>query len=381
MILNLPEEIQMLKDTIRRFVDNEVAPYSEQIDQEEKIPKDLVQKVKELGLFGLTTPVEYGGSGIGPLGYAVVREEVARVNMGFGSLFLVNNGIGGKGIQLEGTEEQKQKYLPGIASGDLYACFALTEPEAGSDAGALKTTADLNGDHYVLNGRKMFITNGPNADLITVMAVTDKIKRMRGGITAFIVEKGTPGLTQGKPEKKMGWHGSPTSDLLFEDCSVPLKNVLGKVGYGFNIAMKTLAFGRLGVAATALGAAQKAFEMSCQYAKERMTFGKTIGSYQFIQEMIARMAVEIHASRLMVYNTAILMEAGKKCDVEASMAKLYASEVAGRATDMNVQIHGGMGYTEELGAERLFRDARLLRIVEGTSEIQKIVISRSFLGK
>ena len=378
-MINLPEEIQILKDTVRRFIDHEVEPFSAQIEEEEEIPAVLVEKVKELGLFGLTTPVEYGGSGVGPLGYAVVREEVARTNMGFGSLFLVNNGIGSKGIQLEGTKEQKQKYLPSIASGEKFACFALTEAGAGSDAGAIQTTAVPDGDDYILNGRKMFITNGPIADYITVMAVTDPQKRARGGITAFVVEKGTPGLTQGKAEKKMGWHGSPTSDLIFDECRVPAANVLGRVGYGFSIAMKTLAFGRLGVAATSLGAAQKAFEMSCQYAKERVAFGKTIGNYQFIQGMIADMATEISAARLMVYNCAMNMEAGHTSDVEASMAKLFATEVAGRAVDANVQIHGGMGYMNELAAERLFRDTRLLRIVEGTSEIQRIVIARSFL--
>jgi acyl-CoA dehydrogenase len=378
-MLDLPEEIQILKDTIRRFVETEVEPFSAHIEEEEQIPDSIVTKVKELGLFGLTIPAEYGGSGIGPLGYAVVREEFARTNMGLGSLFLVNNGIGSKGIQLEGTEEQKRKYLPPLASGDKIACFALTEPEAGSDAGAIQTAAERDGDDYILNGRKQFITNGPIADVITVMAVTDKAKRARGGITAFIVERGAPGLTQGKSEKKMGWHGSPTSDLLFEDCRVPADNIIGRLGYGFSIAMKTLAFGRLGVAATALGGAQKAFEMSCRYAKERVAFGKPIGNYQFIQGMIADMATEIMAARLMIYDVARDMEAGRKRDTEASMAKLFASEVAGRAADANVQIHGGMGYMNELAAERLFRDIRLLRIVEGTSEIQRIVIARRFL--
>jgi acyl-CoA dehydrogenase len=378
-MMDLPEEIQILKDTIRRFVENEVEPFSAYIEEEEKIPGRIVDKVKEMGLFGLTIPQEYGGSGVGPLGYAVVREEFARTNMGFGSLFLVNNGIGAKGILLEGTDEQKMKYLPPLASGEKIACFALTEPEAGSDAGAIQTTAVLDGDSYVLNGRKQFITNGPIADVITVMVVTDKNKRTRGGITAFVVEKGTPGLVLGKSEKKMGWHGSPTGDLLFEDCRVPAENIIGRLGYGFSIAMKTLAFGRLGVAATALGGAQKAFEMACAYAKERVTFGKRIGSYQFIQGMIADMATEIGAARLMVYSLAMDMEAGRKRDIEASMAKLFASEVAFRAADANVQIHGGMGYMKELAAERLFRDIRLLRIVEGTSEIQRIVIARNFL--
>ncbi len=378
-MLELPEDIQMLKDMVRRFVDNEVGPLSSYIEEEEQIPDEIVKKLKELGLFGLTIPEEYGGSGIGPLGYAVVREEFARTNMALGSLFLVNNGIGSKGIQLEGTEEQKRKFLPPIAKGEKFACFALTEPDAGSDAAAIQTTAVLDGDEYVLNGRKQFITNGPFADIITVMAVTDKSKRARGGITAFIVEKGTPGMIQGKAEKKMGWHGSPTGDILFDDCRVPARNVIGRVGHGFSIAMKTLAFGRLGVAATALGAAQKAFEMACGYAKTRSAFGKTIGKYQFIQGMIADMATEISASRLMVYNLAKDMEAGHNRDIEASMAKLFASEVAGRAADMNVQIHGGMGYMKELAAERLYRDVRVLRIVEGTSEIQRIIIARNYL--
>jgi len=380
-MLELPEEIQILKDMVRRFVENEVEPVGDKIEEEDSIPEELVAKAKELGLFGLTIPEEYGGSGIGPLGYAVVREEFGRTNLGFGSLFLVNCGIGSKGILLEGTREQKQKYLPPMASGEKIACFALSEPEAGSDAASIKTTAQLDQDEYIINGRKQYITNGPIADVITVMTSTDKTLKARGGITSFVIEKGTKGLIQGKPEKKMGWHGSPAGDVLFEDCRVPAKNVLGKVGHGFSIAMKTLAFGRLGVAATSLGAAQRVLELACDYAKQRVQFGKPISKQQFIQGMVADMATEIWAARLMVYSLARDMEAGLVRNTEAAMAKLFASEVAGRAADANVQIHGGMGYMAEFSAERFYRDVRCLRIVEGTSEIQRIIISRKYLSE
>lgn len=377
---DFPEEIRILQSTVRRFVEREVAPFKDIIDQEERIPEQLVLQARELGLFGLTIPEEYGGSGIGPLGYAVVREELGRTNLGFGSLFLVNNGIGSKGIVLAGSAEQKSRYLPSLAGGEKIACFALTEPEAGSDAAGITTSADRNGDTYVLNGRKRFITNGPIADIITVIAVTDRKLGPKGGITAFVVEKGTPGLSQGKPEKKLGWNGSPTGDLIFEDCTIPAQNVLGRVGDGFSIVRKTLAFGRLGVAATALGAAQKVFELACEYARQRVQFGKPIAANQFVQGMIADTATEITAARLMVYSLATRMETQEGLDVFASMAKLYASEIAGRAADRAVQIHGGMGYMKECVIERFYRDVRLLRIVEGTSEIQRIVIAKKYSG-
>jgi acyl-CoA dehydrogenase len=315
------------------------------------------------------------------LGYAVVREELARTNMGFGSLFLVNNGIGSKGILNQGNEEQKRKYLPKLAQGEMIACFALTEPDAGSDAAAIRTTAERRGDFFVINGTKQFITNGPIADVATVIVVTDRKLGARGGISAILVDKDTEGYVQGKSEKKMGWNGSPTGSLIFEDCRVPATNLLGQLGQGFDVAMKTLAFGRLGVASTALGAAQKVFEMACTYAQQRVAFGKPIGKQQFIQGMIADMATEIWAARLMVYSLARDMEAGLQRDTEASMAKLFATEVAGRAADANVQIHGGMGYMREHPAERFYRDVRLLRIVEGTSEIQRSVIARRYLSE
>jgi len=379
-MFELPEETQILKDMIRRFVENEVEPLSAKIEEEGKIPDKLVAKAKELGFFGLTIPEEYGGSGVGPLGYAVAREEFGRTNLGFGSLFLVNNGIGSKGIVLEGTREQKEKYLRPMASGKKIASFGLSEPEAGSDAASIRTTAYLDGDEYVINGRKQYITNGPIADVVTLMTSTDRKLKARGGITAFIIEKGTKGFIQGKPEKKMGWHGSPAGDLLFEDCRVPATSVLGKVGDGFSIAMRTLAFGRLGVAATSLGAAQRCLELACDYAKQRIQFGKPIAKQQLVQAMVADMATDIWAARLMVYSLGRDMEAGLERNTEAAMAKLFASEVAGRAADINVQIHGGMGYMTEFSAERFYRDVRCLRIVEGTSEIQRILIARKYLS-
>ncbi|MBW1733177.1 MAG: acyl-CoA dehydrogenase family protein [Deltaproteobacteria bacterium] len=379
-MIELPEEIEILKQTVRRFVEDEVEPLAYLIDEQERVPDQLVKKARDLGLFGLTIPEQYGGSGMGPLGLAVLREELGRTNMGFGSFFLLNNGIGSKGILYQGSDEQKEKYLPKLASGEMIACFALTEPDAGSDAGAIKTTAERRGDYYVINGTKQFITNGPVADVATVIVVTDKKLGAHGGISAVLVEKGARGFIQGKEEKKMGWHGSATGSLIFEDCTVPVGNLLGKPGQGFAVAMKTLAFGRLGVAATALGAAQRAFEMACDYASQRVAFGKPIAKQQFIQGMIADMATEIWAARLMVYTLAKDMEADLERNTEASMAKVFATEVAWRAADANVQIHGGMGYIREHPAERLYRDVRLLRIVEGTSEIQRIVISRKYLS-
>ncbi len=377
--MNLPEEIKILRETVRRFVERDVAAHSEAIESQEQVPDVLTAKAKELGFFGMTIPEQYGGSGIGPLGYAVFREELGRTNLGFGSIFLVNNGIGSKGILLEGTEEQKSTYLPPLARGEKIACFALTEPEAGSDAAAITTTAVRDGDRYVINGRKHFITNGPVADIITLIAKTDKSLGARGGITAFVLEKGTPGLVQGKSEKKMGWNGSPTGEVLLEDCTVPVQNVLGKVGDGFSIVRKTLAFGRLGVAATALGAAQRLFELSCEYTKQRVQFGKPIAKRQFVQGMIADMATEISAARLMVYNLAQAMEEDRARGADAAMAKLFASETAGRVADRAVQIHGGMGYMREYMIERFYRDVRLLRIVEGTSEMQRIIIAKEYL--
>jgi acyl-CoA dehydrogenase len=314
---------------------------------------------------------------------SIVYEELSKTNACFRTRIGTNNGIGSQGILIDGTEEQKRKYLPKIASGEWTACFALTEPEAGSDAANIKTRAELKGDHWVLNGRKCFITNGDIADVATVFAVTDPQKRAKGGITAFIVEKTFPGFYVGTIEKKMGLRGSHTAELIFEDCIVPRENVIGgdqMIGYGFKTAMKVLDKGRLTMGACAVGAAQTLLELSVKYAKQRVQFGRPIAEFQAIQFMLAEMATNIYAARQMVYHAAWLRDQrGTSVIKEASMVKLFCTEMVNRVADMALQIHGGMGYMKDYPIERFYRDVRLMRIYEGTSEIQKIVIARELL--
>jgi acyl-CoA dehydrogenase len=373
----------MMAETVRRFVERELEPISKQVEEEDRIPEEVVQKMRELGLFGLSIPEEYGGLGLGTLGECIVYEELSKTNACFRTRIGTNNGIGSQGILIDGTEEQKRKYLPKIASGEWTACFALTEPEAGSDAANIKTRAELKGDHWVLNGRKCFITNGDIADVATVFAVTDPQKRAKGGITAFIVEKTFPGFYVGTIEKKMGLRGSHTAELIFEDCIVPRENVIGgdqMIGYGFKTAMKVLDKGRLTMGACAVGAAQKLLELSIKYAKQRVQFGRPIAEFQAIQFMLAEMATNIYAARQMVYHAAWLRDQrGTSVIKEASMVKLFCTEMVNRVADMALQIHGGMGYMKDYPIERFYRDVRLMRIYEGTSEIQKIVIARELL--
>jgi acyl-CoA dehydrogenase len=373
----------MMAETVRRFVERELEPISKQVEEEDRIPEEVVQKMRELGLFGLSIPEEYGGLGLGTLGECIVYEELSKTNACFRTRIGTNNGIGSQGILIDGTEEQKRKYLPKIASGEWTACFALTEPEAGSDAANIKTRAELKGDHWVLNGRKCFITNGDIADVATVFAVTDPQKRAKGGITAFIVEKTFPGFYVGTIEKKMGLRGSHTAELIFEDCIVPRENVIGgdqMIGYGFKTAMKVLDKARLTMGACAVGAAQKLLELSIKYAKQRVQFGRPIAEFQAIQFMLAEMATNIYAARQMVYHAAWLRDQrGTSVIKEASMVKLFCTEMVNRVADMALQIHGGMGYMKDYPIERFYRDVRLMRIYEGTSEIQKIVIARELL--
>jgi len=379
----IPENYRMMAETVRRFVERELEPISKQVEEEDRIPEEVVQKMRELGLFGLSIPEEYGGLGLGTLGECIVYEELSKTNACFRTRIGTNNGIGSQGILIDGTEEQKRKYLPKIASGEWTACFALTEPEAGSDAANIKTRAELKGDHWVLNGRKCFITNGDIADVATVFAVTDPQKRAKGGITAFIVEKTFPGFYVGTIEKKMGLRGSHTAELIFEDCIVPRENVIGgdqMIGYGFKTAMKVLDKGRLTMGACAVGAAQKLLELSVKYAKQRIQFGRPIAEFQAIQFMLAEMATNIYAARQMVYHAAWLRDQrGTSVIKEASMVKLFCTEMVNRVADMALQIHGGMGYMKDYPIERFYRDVRLMRIYEGTSEIQKIVIARELL--
>ena len=382
MDFDLPEDLRLMQAAIKKFVDQVLEPVAAQIEEEDAVPEHVVQGLREMGLFGMSIPEEYGGLGLSTLGECVVYEEISRANASVRTRFSTNNGIGSLGILYDGTPEQREKFLPAIASGEKTIAFALTEPDAGSDASAIRTSAVRQGDHFLLNGRKMFITNGAIAELVTVLAVTDPEKKARGGITAFVVEKGTPGFEVGKLEKKMGLRGSGTAELILEDCRVPVDNIIGgeaMLGKGFQTAMRVLDKGRLTLAAASVGAAHKALELAVLYAKQRVQFGRPIGEFQLIQGMLAQMATEIFAGQNMVYRTAWQKDQGRQVRKEAAMSKLFCSEMLGRVCDASLQIHGGMGYMKEYAIERIYRDARVTRIYEGTSEIQKLVIARELL--
>ena len=375
----IPKDILDFVDTIKKFVKKDCEPIDELIEEQGKIPEPIVQKVRDLGLFGMTIPQEYSGLGIGATGYCLVAKELGWAHGAFRSLIAVNNGIGSQAILLAGSDEQKKKYLPDLASGKKIGAFCLTEPGAGSDAAAMTTTAVKDGKFWVINGLKHFITNGPTADVLTVLALNDKEKRTKGGITAFIVEKSTPGFKVGQLHKHMGSKAAVQSEMIFEDCRVPEENVIGKVGEGFRTAMKTLDIGRLTLAASCIGYAQKLLKMGSDYAKMRVQFGKPIADFQAIQWMLADSATEIYAANSMMLDAALRYDAGEKTGPLASMAKLYSSEIACKVADRILQVHGGMGYMVETKVERYYRDLRLYRIVEGTSEIQRMVISRAAL--
>src|SRR5512135_1095369 len=379
MDYTLPENIRLMRDTVSRFVKNELEPISQQVEDEEKIPENIVQKMRDMGFFGLSIPEEYGGMGLGTLGECVLNEEFGKVNACFRSRFGTNNGIGSQGILIDGTPEQKQKYLPRIASGEWTAAFALTEPNAGSDAANIQTKAEKKGDLYLLNGLKHFITNGDVANVATVMAVTDKTKGPRG-VTAFIVEKTFPGYSVGKVDKKMGVHGNNTSELVFEDCQVPAGNIIGlQEGKGFSTAMKVLEKGRITIASSCVGTAQVCLDMSIAHSKQRVQFGKPISANQAIQWMLADMAISIYTGRQIVYHTAWCRDQKQKVTQQAAMCKVYCTEMVNRVADSALQIHGGMGYMKESPIERIYRDMRLMRIFEGTSEVQRMVIARELL--
>jgi acyl-CoA dehydrogenase len=375
----VPKDILDFTDTIKKFVKKDCEPIDEQIEEQGKIPEPVVQKVRDLGLFGMTIPQEYGGLGIGATGYCLVAKELGWAHGAFRSLIAVNNGIGSQAILLAGSDEQKKKYLPDLASGKKIGAFCLTEPGAGSDAASMTTTAVKDGKFWVINGLKHFITNGPTADVLTVLALNDKEKKAKGGITAFIVEKNTPGFKVGQLHKHMGSKAAVQSEMIFEDCRVPEENVIGKVGEGFRTAMKTLDIGRLTLAASCIGYAEKLLKMGSDYAKIRVQFGKPISDFQAIQWMLADCATETYAADCMMIDAALRYDAGEKVGPNASMAKLYASEIACKVADRILQVHGGMGYMVETKVERYYRDLRLYRIVEGTSEIQRLVISRAVL--
>jgi alkylation response protein AidB-like acyl-CoA dehydrogenase len=374
----LNEEQRMVRDMVRDFADKEIAPRAAEVDKTEEFPAENIQKMGELGLLGLPYPEKYGGGGGDYLSYAIAVEEISRACGSTGLIYAAAVSLGCGPIYSFGTEAQKQKWLPRLCSGQGLGAFGLTEPEAGSDAGATRTTAVRDGDEYVINGSKMWITSGAIADVLTVTAKTDPAAGTRG-ISGFLVEKGTPGFIPGKNEPKMGLKGSVTSALSFENCRVPAENLLGREGEGFRQMLVTLDAGRISIGAMALGLAQRAFEEGTRYATQRVQFGKPISSFQAIQWMIADMGTEIDAARMMVYRAAAMKDAGKRFTKEAAMAKLFASEVAERAAFKAVQIHGGYGYSREYPVERIYRDQRLCTIGEGTSEIQRLVIARQIL--
>jgi len=370
------DTLEQLLDTIRRFVDERLRPLEARVAEEDEVPADVVAEMRELGLFGLSIPEEYGGLGL-------TMEEECRVAMVFGrtspafrSVFGTNVGIGSQGLVMFGTDEQKQRFLPDIATGELVTSFALTEPEAGSDSAAVQTRARRDGDHYVLNGSKRFITNADKAGLFTVMARTDPDTPGAKGISAFLVPQGSPGLSIGKPEKKMGQHGAHVCDVVFKDVRVPAENRIGAEGEGFKVAMQVLDRGRLHIAAVCVGAAERLIEDCVAYATERRQFGKPIADFQLVQAMIADSRTEAMAARALVMETARKRDTGASTTLEAAASKYFASEMVGRVADRAVQIFGGAGYIADYGIERFYRDVRLFRIYEGSSQIQQLIIAR-----
>lgn len=372
--------LNVLLETISRYVKERLIPNEDLVAETDAIPPELFQEMKDLGMSGLTIPEEYGGLGLTMEEEVLVAFELGKTSPAFRSIFGTNNGIGSQGIVIDGTEEQKQYYLPKLAAGDMIGSFALTEPDAGSDAASLRTTAKRDGDFYVINGTKRFITNAPEAHIFTVMARTDQNIKGAGGISAFIVEAGTPGLSLGKQDKKMGQKGAHTCDVIFDDCRVPAANLIGhKEGIGFKTAMKVLDKGRLTIAAVSIAAADRMLADALSYAVNRKQFGKPIAEFQLIQAMLADSKTEIYAARCMVLDAARRRDLGKDVSTEASCCKYFASEMCGRVADRAVQIHGGSGYVSDYAAERFYRDVRLFRIYEGTSQIQQLVIARNMI--
>ncbi|NYE58117.1 acyl-CoA dehydrogenase [Carboxydothermus ferrireducens] len=378
MDFRLSEEHELLRQTVRDFAEKEVAPSAAERDEQERFDREIFKKMAELGLTGIPWPEEYGGAGMDYIAYAIAVEELSRVCASTGVTLSAHVSLGSFPIYKYGTEEQKQKYLKPLALGEKLGAFGLTEPSAGSDAGSLKTTAVRDGDYYILNGSKIFITNGGEAEIYVVFATVDRSKGHRG-ISAFIVEKGTPGFSFGKKEKKLGIRSSPTVELVFENCRIPKENLLGEEGQGFKIALSTLDGGRIGIAAQAVGIAQGAYEAAVKYAKERTQFGKPIAEFQGVSFVLADMATKIQAARLLVYHAAWLESNNLPYGKAAAMAKLFASETAMEVTTKAVQIFGGYGYTREYPVERMMRDAKITEIYEGTSEVQRIVISSYIL--
>jgi alkylation response protein AidB-like acyl-CoA dehydrogenase len=375
----LPDEIKMLRQAVREFAEKEIAPLAREIDEQERVPFETLKKAGELGLLGVPFPEKYGGADAGIVGYCVLMEEINRKCMSTATIIGAHAQLCAMSIYLSGNEEQKDRYMRALCEGRKLGAWALTEPNAGSDAAHIRTTATRDGDEWVLNGSKMWITNGSFADVLVVFAANDRELGARGGITAFIVEKEFPGFKVGKVEEKMGLRGSHTASLFFEDCRVPAENVLGAIGQGFPTAMRTLDIGRCGLGASSLGIAKEAYELSLNYAVERQQFGRPIADFQAIQFKLADMAVKIYTMEQIVYDCANKVDRDEPATLESSIVKLYCTEASSQVVDEAIQIHGGMGFSRELPLERMYRDARVTRIFEGTNEIQRHVIAGELL--
>lgn len=380
MDFNLSDEQIAIRETVREFAEKEIAPSARERDENSEFPHEIVKKLAKLGMCGVVAPLEYGGSGMDYLSYVIFIEELARIDASVAVIMSVTNTLAAFPLRKFGTEEQKQKFLIPLSKGEKLGAYSLSEPQAGSDASNLASTAVLDGDHYILNGVKNFVTNGSNAGIIIVFAMTDKEKGKKG-ISIFVVESDTPGFSVSKVEKKLGIKSSDTAEIVFENCRIPVANRIGEEGEGFKIALTALDYGRVGIGAQALGIAQGAMERAIAYSQEREQFGKKIGSFQAIQFKIAEMAVNVDASRLLLYRAAKLQDEGKDFTAESAIAKLFASKTAMKTANQAVQIFGGNGYMREYEIERFMRDAKITEIYEGTSEIQKIVISREIIKR
>ena len=383
VIFPFSDEHKMIRDTARDFAQKEIAPIAAEFDESGEFPMETILKMGAMGFMGIEVPETYGGAEMDTLSYVLALEEIAKVDASHCVVMSVNNSLYCHGILMFGTEEQKKNFLTPVASGASVGAYSLTEPQSGSDAGSMRTRAVRDGDHYILNGRKSWVTSGPVADYVVVFMMTDPEKKQKG-ITAFIVPADTPGYSRAKKEPKLGIRASATSEILFEDCRIPVEYRLGEEGEGFKIAMTVLDVGRIGIGAQALGIAEAAYDASLQYAREREAFGQPIGQFQGISFKLADMKTRIEATRLLIYNAALAKErsktTGERFTLQSSTAKLFASETAMFCAHAAVQIHGGMGYSKEYPVERYFRDAKITEIYEGTSEIQRLVISRTELG-
>ncbi len=380
-MFGLTEEQKQLQRAVRAFAEGEIAPHVSEWDEKSEFPHEVVTKLGEMGLLGVIFPESLGGAGMGYVEYVLAIEELSRVDGSVGIIVAAHNSLCTNHIMLAGNDEQRKRWIPKLASGQWLGAWGLTEPGSGSDAGGARTTAVRKGNGWVLNGSKTFITNGGHADCAVVLAVTDKEKGTRGGISGFVVERGTKGFRPGRKENKLGLRASDTSELIFEDCEIPAENLVGKEGDGFKDAMRVLDGGRISIAALSLGMARGALDAAMKYAQERRQFGKAISEFQAIQFKLANMATELDAAWLLTIRAAQMKDDGKKVTMESAMAKLYASEAACRICDEGLQIHGGYGFIKDYPAEKFYRDVKLCTIGEGTSEIQRMVIARELLGK